>query len=53
MESPSQTYVVIRFIPGIEQRPSVDIHVANEFQESGYLTTRLDGKVERAYPFGR
>ncbi len=52
VESPSQTYVVIRFIPRIEQVPSVDIHVANDFQESGYLATTLDGKVERAYPYG-
>jgi hypothetical protein len=29
----------------------VDIHVANDFHESGYLATRLDGTVERAYPY--
>ena len=53
VESPSQAFVVIRFIPGFEQRPTVDIHLANEFKESGYLMTRLDGTVERAHPFGR
>jgi len=34
-----------------EEVPSVDIHVANEFRESGYLATTLDGKVERAHPY--
>jgi hypothetical protein len=29
----------------------VDIHVANDFNESGYLATTLDGKVKRAFPY--
>ncbi len=48
-----QAYVIIRFIPRIDQAPSVDVHVTNQFQESGYLATTLDGKVERAYPYDR
>ena len=53
VEQPAQAYVIIRFIPQIDQVPSVDIHVTNQFQESGYLATTLDGKVERAYPYTR
>ena len=45
--------MIIRFIPQIEQAPSVDVHVTNKFQESGYLATTLAGKVERAYPYTR
>jgi hypothetical protein len=52
VEHPTQSYVIVRFIPGVDAVPSVDIHVANAFQESGYLATRLDGTVERAYTFG-
>ena len=53
VEAPSQAYVIIRFIRRIDEVPSVDIHVTNQFQESGYLATTLDGKVERAYPYDR
>ena len=53
MENPSQTYVIVRFIPGADRVPSVNIYVANKFNESGYLATTLAGKVERAYPFRR
>jgi hypothetical protein len=53
VETPAQAYVIIRFIDRIDEVPSVDIHVANKFQESGYLATTLDGKVERAYPYDR
>ncbi len=53
VEEPAQAYVIIRFIPRIDQVPSVDIHVTNKFQESGYLATTLDGKIERAYPYDR
>lgn len=52
VEQPSQSYVIVRFIPQIDEVPSVDIHVANGFQESGYLATTLNGTVQRAYPFG-
>jgi hypothetical protein len=52
VEGPSQTYVIVRYIHGVDDVPSVDIHVANGFNESGYLATRLDGTVERAYPYG-
>ena len=43
--------MIVRFIATSEEVPSVDIHVVNEFRESGYLATTLDGKVERAYPY--
>jgi hypothetical protein len=52
VETPTTTYVIIRHYPPADQVPSVDIHVANEFSESGYLATTLDGTVERAYAFG-
>ena len=39
------------FVPRIDEVPSVDVHVLNRFQESGYLATTLEGKVERAYPY--
>jgi hypothetical protein len=45
--------VIVRFFSTSDEAPSVDIHVANEFNESGYLATTLDGTVEQAYPFGQ
>ncbi len=51
VEEPTQTYVIVRFIRQADDVPSVDIHVANEFRESGYLATTLGGTVERAYPY--
>ena len=51
VEKPTQTYVIVRFISQADEVPSVNIHVANEFRESGYLATTLAGKVERAYPY--
>ncbi|NPD05579.1 DUF1707 domain-containing protein [Nocardioides sp. zg-1308] len=36
----------------MEARPSVNIYVANRFDESGYLRTTLAGDVVRAYPYG-
>ena len=53
VESPTQAYVIIRFIPRIDAAPSADIHVINRFRESGYLATTIDGTVERAYPYAR
>jgi len=52
VEDPTTTYVIVRHYTSADEVPSVDIHVANEFNESGYLATTLDGTVERAYPFG-
>lgn len=52
VEDPTQTYAIVRYYTSGDEVPSVDIHVANEFGESGYLATTLDGSVERAYPFG-
>lgn len=51
VELPAETYVIVRSIRTADEVPSVDIHVTNKFQESGYLATRLDGTVERAYPY--
>ena len=53
VENPSQTYVVVRFIPGADSLPNVNIYVGNKFNESGYLATTLAGRVQRAYPFRR
>ncbi len=51
VEDPTTTYVIVRFYTSADEVPSVDIHVGNDFHESGYLATTLDGTVERAYPF--
>ena len=51
VEDPARAYVVIRHITTFDEVPSVDIHVSNGFQESGYLATTLAGTVERAYPY--
>jgi hypothetical protein len=51
VEDPTTTYAIVRqYSPG-DEVPSVDIHVSNDFGESGYLATTLDGTVERAYPY--
>jgi hypothetical protein len=43
--------VIVRSIRSADEVPSVDIHVTNKYQESGYLATRLDGTVEQSYPY--
>jgi hypothetical protein len=53
VEKPTQTYVIVRFVPGATRVPSVNIYVGNKFNESGYLATTLAGKVQSAYPFRR
>ncbi len=53
VEEPSQTYVIVRFIRPPDAAAGVDIHVSNEFRESGYLATTLSGRVERAHPYTR
>jgi hypothetical protein len=51
VEDASQTYVNIDYRPQSDDAPNVNIYVSNKFNESGYLATRLDGTVERAYAF--
>lgn len=51
VEEYSLTYVTIDYRPGSDDVPNVNIYVSNEFHESGYLATTLDGRIERAYPF--
>ena len=51
VEEVSQTYAIVRQYSPADQVPSVDIHVANQYGESGYLATTLDGSVENAYPY--
>lgn len=51
VEDPTTTYVNIDHRPQFDAAPNVNIYVSNEFHESGYLATRPDGTVERAYPF--
>jgi hypothetical protein len=51
VELPADTYVIVRSIRSADEVPSVDIHVTNKYQESGYLATRLDGTVEQSYPY--
>jgi hypothetical protein len=53
VEAPAQAYVIVRFIRPPDQQPRVDIHVSNEFRESGYLATALPGTVVRAFPYTR
>jgi hypothetical protein len=53
VEPPVQAYAIVRWIPRVDETPTVDIHVTNKFQESGYLATTLDGKVLRSYAFGQ
>jgi hypothetical protein len=48
-----QSYVIIRFIPGADASPRVNVYATNKFHESGYLSTTLDGKVERTYAYDR
>jgi len=47
----NQQYVNIDYRPQFDPAPNVNIYLSNEFSESGYLATRLDGSVERAYPY--
>lgn len=51
VEAPVQVYVIVRQIAQVDVVPSVDIHVTNQFSESGYLATTLDGKIERSFPY--
>ena len=51
VEDYSLTYVNIDDRPDFDDGPIVNIYVSNEFHESGYLATTLDGQVERAYPY--
>jgi hypothetical protein len=53
VEDISTTYVNLDYRPQSDEAPNVNIYVSNEYNESGYLATRLDGTVERAYPFGQ
>jgi hypothetical protein len=51
VEDPSTTYASIRHYSTVDEVPSVNVYVTNEFGESGYLSTTLDGKIMRTYPF--
>ena len=51
VEHPTTTYVIVRHHSSADEVTSVDIHVADELDESGYLATTLDGTVERACPY--
>lgn len=52
VEEINQTYAIVRHYSGADAVPSVDLHVSNDYGESGYLATTLAGSVERAYPYG-
>ncbi len=51
VEDYSTTYVTLNYRPQFDEAPNVNIYVANEFGESGYLATFLDGRVERSFPY--
>lgn len=46
-----KAYVVVRFIRPSDTVPRVDVHVSNEFGESGYLATTMQGEVVRSYAY--
>lgn len=52
VEAYDQTYVNVDYRPDFDDAPNVNVYVANKFHETGYLATRLDGSVERSYPYG-
>ena len=47
----AKAYVVVRFIRPVDDAPRVDVHVTNDFSESGYLATTMAGKVVRSYAY--
>lgn len=49
----NQAYVNIDYRPQFDPAPNVNIYLTNKFNESGYLATRLNGQVERSYPFSQ
>lgn len=51
VEDISQTYVIVRHLPASDEAPMANIYVSNSYGESGYLSTTIDGRVIRAYPF--
>lgn len=53
VEDANQTYATIDYRPQFDPAPNVNIYLTNEFNESGYLATRLNGQVERSYPFSQ
>lgn len=52
VEDGQVTHVTLNYRPAFDAEPNVNIYVGNEFRESGYLATTLDGRIERSYPFG-
>jgi len=52
VEDVSLSYVSIDYRPRFDDAANVNIYLTNPYGESGYLATTLDGRVERAYPFG-
>lgn len=51
VEEGKVSHVGIDYRPQFDEAPNVNIYVSNQYSESGYLATDLDGKVERSYPF--
>lgn len=51
VEEASTTYVVVHDY-SVDEPPQVLVYASNEYNESGYLLTRLRGAVVREYPFG-
>ncbi len=51
VEDINMTYVILNYRPQFDEAPNANVYVTNQFHESGYLATTLDGRVERAYPF--
>jgi len=49
--SANQAYVTIDYRPQFDPAPNVNIYLSNTYNESGYLATRLNGAVERTYPY--
>ncbi len=51
VEEPAKPYVIVRAISGLDAGPRVNVYLTNDFQESGYLSTTLDGKVQQTHPY--
>jgi hypothetical protein len=51
VEEPAKAYVIIRSNAGLDAGPRANVYLTNNFQESGYLATTLDGKVQQTHAY--
>lgn len=48
VQNPTTRYVSVESTDTV---PTIEIHVGNDLEESGYLTAGLDGEIMSIYPF--